>query len=63
MPTFLLFGSLTYIFMAVVGFTKMKTGKQLATMAAAFYVADMFVQRRKATDIFYSIPELKAKEL
>jgi hypothetical protein len=48
MPTFLLFGSLTYIFMAVVGFTKMKTGKQLATMAAAFYVADMFVQEAKS---------------
>ena len=45
-PTFAVFASLTYVFMMVVGFTKMKTGKQLATIAAALYAADMFIQRR-----------------
>lgn len=47
--------------MVVAGFTKMKTGKQLATIGAALYAADMFVQRRESSEIFYSIPELKAK--
>ncbi len=47
----------------VVGFTKMKKGKQLATLLAATYAADVFVQRIKSTDIFYSIPELKEKDL
>lgn len=49
--------------MMAVGFTKMKKGKQLLTMGAALYIADIFVQRRKATDIFYAIPELPSKEL
>jgi hypothetical protein len=49
--------------MAAVGFTKMKTTKQLAVLAAAMYVADIFIQRRKATSIFYSIPPLESKEL
>lgn len=41
----------------------MKTGKQLATIGAALYAADMFVQRRESSEIFYTIPELKSKEL
>jgi hypothetical protein len=49
--------------MMVVGFTKMKKGKQLATLAAATFAADLYVQRIKSSDIFYTIPELKVKEL
>jgi hypothetical protein len=45
--------------MMAVGFTKMKKGKQFATLAVAMYCADLFIQRRKGTDIFYSITDLK----
>lgn len=63
LPTFLIFTSLTYVFMSVVGFTKLKTSKQLAIIAATMYIADTFIQRRKASDIFYSLPPLDSKEL
>ncbi len=39
--------------MVGVGFTKMKKGKQLAVLAAALYIADILVQRRKSNSIFY----------
>ena len=41
----------------------MKTGKQLATIGASLYAANMFVKRRKTSEIFYMIPVLKSKEL
>ena len=49
--------------MAAVGFTKMKISKQVATMAAALYVADVFVQSRKSSEIFYTISPLSSKAL
>ncbi len=54
---------MTYVFMAAVGFTKMKISKQVATMAAALYVADVFVQSRKSSEIFYTISPLSSKAL
>jgi hypothetical protein len=49
--------------MAAVGFTKMKIGKQVGTLAVALYVADVFVQSRKASEIFYTISPLSSKDL
>ena len=61
LPTFALFTSAIYLFMVGVGFSKMKKGKQLGMLVAALWMADIFIQRRKASEIFYFISALPIK--